>query len=180
MKLQDTHIYLTIALILLIPAGLTGQIPPGETRIETLEKAREMLNNDGAELATILEEASDPFVREATQQAAPVITETGEELPPAAQRLPDNLALEAIAKKFNPTGTMTLGERQVLLLPSGSSMQIGGKFRAKISDFTYTVELIEISSDGYTLALNDAQLSRKFADNNSGGQASFDQNTSSE
>lgn len=166
---------LCISFVLLsLGSTLSAQIEPIASRLEVLAEARALLNNQEVEIEGLIADLKNPFVREATQAPPPVVTDSGEPAPPEARRLPDAVALEAIANKFMPTGSLVMGNRQVLLLDNGRSMPLGTRFRATISEFVYEVELSEVTSDGYTLRLNEATLTRSFMSKAERDQATLD------
>jgi hypothetical protein len=160
-----TFLSLAAAALLYHPA--CGQvISPANQRGELLEGMEQVLSNTEREsldvaglvspfhpkleapVAAIASEAPEPEVREA------VTTEP--------RILPDAVALEMVAERFQPLGSLVLGNRGVLQLSNSRTIAKGEGFRAEIQGVAYEFFIDEVTSDGYRLRLGNATLDRTF------------------
>ena len=76
--------------------------------------------------------------------------------------LPDQQALEIISKQFTPLGSLVTENRGVLQLPGNRTIDKGTTFKAEIKGNIYEVEVLDVTSRGYTLQLGTAQLKKNF------------------
>jgi hypothetical protein len=160
-----TFLSLAAAVALYHPAS--GQvITPVNQRGELLEGMEQVLSNTeresldlaglvspfhpkpAAPVATVASEAPEPEIREA------VTTEP--------RILPDAVALEMVAERFQPLGSLVLGTRGILQLSNSRTIAKGEAFRAEIQGVAYEVFIDEVTSEGYRLRLGSATLDRTF------------------
>jgi len=164
---------LTIALIilgLLANAASAQVINPIDKRESLLEGMRNTLENTNSDIPDYGKTAS-PFV----QRTKPIqksldISETPAEVATSAERLPDAVALKVIGQRFEPIGSLVLGNRGVLQLANGEYLEIGQTFPARIQGNTYQVKVSEVTSQGYTLSLGNATIRKNFITTNGATQ----------
>jgi hypothetical protein len=82
------------------------------------------------------------------------------------ERLPeiisDQVAVEVISRRFKPIGSMIFGNRGILQLSNGETVEEGESFPAEIRGNIYTVEIIKVTSQGYTLKVGTATADKTF------------------
>jgi len=98
----------------------------------------------------------------------PGLEEETEVAAPEPVVLPDAVALERIAERFRPVGSMVIGERGVLQLASGRTIEQGASFRADIRGTCYKVHLESVTSSGYRLRLDSATVEKSFIETKTG------------
>lgn len=158
---------LSFLLLLSLPASIGAQVLAPDVREKRLESAREVLaqRQEPAQEAG-LEAVRDPFYLETPAQPLELKTPgTTAQAQPQVQVRPrksDAEVLVMIARSFRPTGSLILGERKLLILPSGRSLKLGASFKARYEEDEYTVEVTDITQTGYTLRLNNETLLRTF------------------
>ena len=82
--------------------------------------------------------------------------------------LSDAMALDIIEERFRPNGSMVIGERGVLQLASGRTIEEGASFGASIRGVSYTVEIEAVTSSGYRLRLGSATVEKTFMETKAG------------
>lgn len=79
-----------------------------------------------------------------------------------SQKLPDEVALRMIGDRFNPIGSMVLGNRGVLQMANNTTIEMGSSFKAEIKGNIYEVQVNDVTSQGYTLTLGTATIRKNF------------------
>lgn len=164
------NIFQAAALLLLAFLPLQGQIITTEAEragiLSGLEQTLEPAQQDTSDYGSVpspfdpvkvkrVAAAPRPQSPVAQGEAAPVV----DALP---QRLADADALRVIGDSFKPIGTLVRGDRGLLRMSSGAMLAAGTSFRAEINGLDYEVLVKEVTSQGYTLSLGTATLSRSF------------------
>lgn len=156
---------------LLMASPVFGQvITPSEERIQFIDDLSRILHGEENPVPEIaLSDRVSPFVPVKSQEKE---EEEGSEEesdkapePPKPERLADSEALELITKRFQPVGSLVLGSRGMLQFSNGSRMKLGDTFNAQIRGENYEVEIVDITTDSYTLRVGEATVTRKFLDN---------------
>lgn len=147
------------------------KIRPKAKRVEIVETGNQLLEQGRPEILARTEGLASPFFAPMAEPPAPLpVTDTVDEAAPVEevapapvirQRLPDRVALEAVARNFKPTGSLIMGERKLLNLSSGT-MPEGGSFVATIQGEQYTVKVAEVTTSSYTLQIGTASLTQGF------------------
>lgn len=130
-------------------------------RADLLEAVRALLDDEPGEFAPMPGGRSNPFAAP-VEAVAPADAAAGE-APQAVRRLSDEQALAAIAREFQPSGSLIAGDRALLRLSDGSSLREGEGFTARIQGQSFRVVVSEIDVDGYTLVLGEAAIRRGFS-----------------
>jgi hypothetical protein len=160
------------ALLLLLTVQLSHPanaqvIAPVDQRTQLLDRMQAVLTNTerpSLEVSAL----SSPFrlpVEAPSAVAAPVAAtreEATDSEVDAPTILPDAVALEAIAGRFQPLGSLVMGDRGILQLPNSRTIEAGERFRAEIRGVAYEVLVEEVTQQGYRLRLGGAQLDRTF------------------
>lgn len=158
-KLSLTHI-----LFLGCLAVTQGQvIDPASKRGNLLDQLTEVISNTERETMEF-SQVNSPFVR--TSLAQPVVSESAEGTTvdtQAPQTLSDAVALQAISQQFRPLGSLVLGERGLLQLANGRTIEQGRSFNAEIRGNLYEVTVEKVTQSGYTLRLGGATVERNFS-----------------
>lgn len=156
--------YKLIPLLLLAVPVLQAQvILPEESRSRLLSGMETTLANIDREPVDFAHVPS-PFIppEEAPEQDLQATPDKPLRIVVSSRRLEDADALRAISTQFKPIGSLVVGERGVLQLANGNTMEEGSSFPAKIKGHTYVVVITEVTSKAYTLRLGSAQVQRNF------------------
>lgn len=147
-----------------LPGQAAGSVVPAAKREELLQKADLLLNPKLLQTPEDLKVMS-PFVGEQRRVVVPVAQAEPDAPPPPPppSRLPDAEALAIIAQSFQPTGALISGDRRILNMGSARPVPQGATFNVRIRNESYSVTVADVSADGYTLQLGEAQLRRTFS-----------------
>ncbi len=164
---------LTVTFLLLglgLSTTVAQVINPVNKREDLLKGMQETIGNTSAEVADYGKAAS-PFVPKAkpVRQEKEIIEAPVEEVM-STERLPDSVALKVIGKRFEPIGSLVLGNRGVLQLANGEYLEAGQTFPARIQGNTYQVKVTEVTSQGYSLTLGTATIRKNFITTNGATQ----------
>ncbi len=162
---MNKPVLIATACILAAVATLPAQvISSGHERGQLLDGMARVLENTKRPAGSYAGTPS-PF-HQAAAPAAPAAAPKPGDTPVAAatgpERLPDYVALGLIAQQFRPLGSLVTGERGLLRLGGGRSIEKGQSFRAEIRGQTYEVTVEDVTSQGYVLRLGSARLERSF------------------
>lgn len=138
-------------------------IDPASKRGNLLDQLTEVISNTERE-AGDFSQVNSPFVK--ISLAEPVVTGSTEVATveaPAPQILSDAVALQAISQQFRPLGSLVLGERGLLQLANGRTIEQGSRFNAEIQGNLYEVSVEKVTKSGYTLRLGEATVERNFS-----------------
>lgn len=106
-----------------------------------------------------------PFIEKSSQQEQVDIPgdslEIEEELLP--EIISDATAVEVIARRFKPLGSLIFGDRGILQFGNGETIEEGESFPAQIRGTTYTVIIEEVTSSGYILRVGGATAEKTFS-----------------
>jgi hypothetical protein len=135
-----------------------------EKRGVLLDRMNDSLDNVDQPEAKFSDLAS-PFEARRRKKADPVPTKdlaNAPLTPMASQLLPDDKALAIVSQQFQPLGSLVLGDRGLLQLAGGGSIERGESFKAEIRGNVYEVMIDDVTSKGYTLRLGTARLKKNF------------------
>jgi hypothetical protein len=143
----------------LLPAQV---VTPADSRTKLLGAMQSTLGNldrpsgdySGIESPFVVREKKAEIIPASQLERA--VEQTG------GERLPDETALKVIAGQFNPLGSLILGNRGLLKLAGGSTLEKGETFKAEIRGNVYEVEVRDVTSHGYTLSLGSASVGKNF------------------
>lgn len=144
-------------------AGLSQVITPADSRQSMLSGMQATLQNVDAEEGDYSNIRSPFSVRKkeipapVTKDLADVPVSTG-----IGEVLPDDQALKAISRQFNPLGSLVMGDRGVLQLASGRTIAEGDTFKAEIQGVVYEVKIGDVTSKGYSLSIGTATVQKSF------------------
>jgi hypothetical protein len=79
-----------------------------------------------------------------------------------SRELSDTAALRLVSQQFKPLGSLVLGNRGILQLANGNTIEKGASFKAEIQGRSYEVTIAEVTQNGYTLRLGSAVLDQTF------------------
>ena len=139
-------------------------ILPSDERDSLVGDMNEVLTNTDRESMDV-SKTSSPFVEKKAEQILPASTDleapqlVREELP---AELSDPVALRLISQQFKPLGSMVLGNRGLLQLSGGNTIEQGETFNAEIKGRSYEVLIEEVTGSGYTLRLGSAIMRKTF------------------
>lgn len=148
------------------------------TKRSNLLKSAELYSNVGS--LSIKSEIDHgvryPFEFAPPEAPKPVATETTTVAaePVAEVKLTDEEVLGKLAPKLRPTGMLFRGGKGYLILPQGS-MPDGGTIRVTYENHPYIIRVTDITTDSYTLRINEAALTRPIDPNANAGGATRDQ-----
>lgn len=159
---MNNQLFTVIVLVCLTTNGLFSQVisTPAE-RSDLLEGMNNSLTNVDQEEGDYAEVIS-PFVPIIVEIPLPVVEQVVEKPKVVAKQLPDEQALNIISEQFAPLGSLILGSRGVLQLPGNRTIEKGASFNAEINGFSYEVQILDVTSKGYTLKLGSAEISKNF------------------
>ena len=112
-----------------------------------------------------LEEPEDDQPVADAQEAEPESVQ-----PRVPMKLPDAVALRSISERFTPMGSMVLGNRGILQLGGGRTIEQGESFNATIQGTEYRVEVEAVTPSDYTLRLGEATIRKRFIDSGQTGR----------
>lgn len=166
--------FLIVSIVGLFLGSIAGQaqtIAPASKRENLLDGMKATLGNVD-QATTDYQKMESPFVVRNKQRksATSLVENIKVETVVAAQRLPDKVALRVIGDRFNPIGSLILGNRGVLQLANGEYLETGQTFPARIQGNTYEVKVSQVSSSGYTLTLGEASIRKNFITTNGATQ----------
>jgi hypothetical protein len=152
-------------------------IERAENRTRIVEEARAVIDNEGR-AAIQFDAIRSPFIDlrdlEKPEEEQPVAVapdpETKSEQPRVPMKLPDAVALRSISERFNPLGSMVLGNRGILQLGGGRTIEQGESFNATIQGTEYRVEVEAVTPSDYTLRLGEATIRKRFIDSGQTGR----------
>lgn len=153
-----------VASLLTLSGSVHGQvITPVGDRAELITGMQAVVGNQDKEAGDYAGLTS-PFAEKTVQQPVatkddgPVLVE--EEVLP--EIISDEVALEVISRRFKPDGSLIFGDRGILKLGNGETIEEGESFPAEIRGTTYTVEIVEVTARGYTLRVGEATVYKTF------------------
>lgn len=150
--------------------GASQVITPRGDRTGILEGLESVILNTEKEAQSYTDVPSpflnEPAAAESDRQMA--VEGEAEAAAPEPVVLPDAMALDLIAERFRPAGSMVIGERGVLQLASGRTIEEGASFRADIRGISYTVHIETVTSSGYRLRLDSAIVEKLFMETKTG------------
>lgn len=147
-----------------------GRVSNVESRQRTLEVVTAVVEASPHSYEPMPGGRENPFAevkREEPAATIPVQSGPGQPVrveakPPESVRLPDPVALTAIARNFRPSGSIIVGNRRLLRLVDGTMLEQGNSFTARIGREAYVVKVISVTPDGYTIGLGEARHSARF------------------
>lgn len=153
-----------------------GVVLPREEREIVLAAADKYLGNKQNSFLSTLDEVGNPFgdIVRAEEVEVAVDAETIVEREVVAVVYDDASVLKVIATNFSKQvrGTLARGDKSYIQLQGGSLMKPGSSFPARIpqaKDKTYTVKLVEVTAEDYTLALGEAKLTLTYSESSNNG-----------
>ncbi len=160
--MNNSYIILLLVSLVFVSSVNAQVISKPEARSDLLTSMDQTLSNMQRE-GNDFKDVKSPFVA-VMPEKQPVVVEQVEETvaPVVAARLPDKEALAIISQQFKPLGSLILGNRGVLQLQANKTIEKGAFFNADISGNTYRVEILDVTSRGYTLRLGTAQVTKNF------------------
>lgn len=159
---------LAAALALAAPVAAQNVVSQPEKRESMLAEVEALLQPERVDLAAATVSRSSPFSAvTAVVAASDSVAADSERV--VVSRLSDEVALEAAARSFRPSGSIIGSSRRILRLANGEMMDEGAHFTATIRGSRYDVQVERVSVDGYVLRLGEARLERNFLDPSSGG-----------
>lgn len=197
MKLPKTYKGYVLSLsllgvVLMLPCSMQAQENEGpetissqKTREKYLDMADKALNSGNEEVQTKISQVTNPFevyvptvVEEEPESTQPTdfIIETTK-TPSRVARMPDEDALELLAKRITPNvkGTIVMGSKSFLLLNDGQRIPLGTEIPGTVRGEDYVVVVQEITMSDYTLRLNDAEYTASLLESRSDA-IQFDRN----
>ena len=155
---------ISISFLLLAAGSLAGQV------ITTPEERDALLDGMSDTLSNVDRATGDygqlesPFAARMPELPDPadLVTEVVQRPKVTSPVLPDKQALALISQQFRPEGSLVMGNRGILRLSGGGTIEEGRTFRAEIKGNFYDVTVIEVTSKGYTLGLGEARVTGNF------------------
>jgi len=160
--------------LLLLSIGLTpllsaqgGLVLPQQRRAMVLDQLDAVLNREIQYTLADWQVYDSPFSPIVEEEELAAADENDQPVePPEPDRLEDERALQVIASRFNPVGSLVVGSRGIIRFSNGASMSLNDRFRARIAEEEYEVRIIGITSNTVTLKLGDATLTKPFKTDN--------------
>ncbi|NDV62581.1 hypothetical protein G0Q06_08970 [Puniceicoccales bacterium CK1056] len=162
--MNKKHTIFVITCLMALSTGALGQviIPVGE-RTELISGMQSVVGNMDKEAGDFTGLGS-PFSKKAEADLAAEMSEgpvdIEEDVLPEV--ISDEIALDVISRSFKPDGSMIFGNRGILKLGNGETIEEGESFPAEIRGTTYTVEIVKVTARGYTLKVGDATVDKTF------------------
>ncbi len=174
---MKTRMHLILSAVLLSASLAQGDVSSPQVRRRQLDEGIAATTVPDVQVDQRVARLRDPFYMD--EPAVPDMTPAGQAVrrgaasaarsddaanteAPRAPTRSDADALTLIARSFQPTGSMILGERRFVTLPDGRPMPQGATFVARIEGEEYTVEITQVTTSGYVLKLRDTLLHRSF------------------
>ncbi|MCC5807045.1 MAG: hypothetical protein JJU00_12020 [Opitutales bacterium] len=154
------------ALLLVLLSGISvaqGIVRPKEQREGIIGQGSTLLVQEHTPVRTALADLQSPFQR--WVDPTPAVTDpepTVTQRQPRSERLPDAEALELIAERFRPTGSMIGAGTAFLNLQGGNRLELGQVFSATVRGESYDVIVERITNRAYTLRAGEATLTREY------------------
>ncbi len=140
-----------------------GVVRPKEQRETIIGQGSALLIQESTSVRAALEDLPSPFQRWVDPEpAAPEPERTVVQRQPRSERLPDAEALELIAERFRPTGSMIGAGTAFLNLQGGNRLELGQVFSATVRGESYDVTVERITNRAYTLRVGDTTLTREY------------------
>ena len=136
--------------------GGNDRVLPSKFRTSVLEAADVFLNRSDEAFLTVIEQVVTPYAMD--EETADI---EGESTINASTVVYDDATiLDVIQINFSKQirGTLSRGETYYMQLNGGGMLKVGDSFPAEIPQIkgqSFTVTILEITSQGYTLKLND-------------------------
>lgn len=138
-------------------------IIPVQDRSDLVDEMQEVISNLETEAGEFSGLVS-PFRDKDEGDLVPEITEgpiaIEEEILP--EIISDKIALDVISRRFKPDGSLIFGNRGILKLGNGETIEEGESFPAEIRGNTYTVEILEVTARSYTLRIGEETVEKSF------------------
>ena len=161
-------------LSLITPALLRGQdekprlVLLKTDRQKTLDTAEAILHSEIPDFYENLKAAHSPFIVKPEEEV--VVEETPEgpkevlrpKKPPKPKDLPDAVILKSVADRLKPKGSLVTSRRSLLLFPNGGKLRVGDTIPVTVRGKEYEIVVQAITSNDYTLRLNEAVATRSF------------------
>lgn len=145
-------------ILLTAPIGLfaepTANIPAPQKRTPVVDLARSLLANNPIESSEEELAASNPF-----DPLQPVTEPAEAGKAPVGVAVNNADLLKALAEGLSPSGTMQLGDRQVLLFGQ-KKVNVGDHIPVSYQGGSYELELRAIDRASFTLRLKNEEITR--------------------
>jgi uncharacterized protein YqiB (DUF1249 family) len=163
-------------------SGVKGVVIPSEQRATVLAVAEQYLGDKQSTFLSELEELESPFGGVAKLSAEELEEQIVTVEPEVTVIVYDDASvLKVIARNFSKQvrGTLARGTNRYIQLQGGNLMKPGASFPARVpeaEDKTYTVTLVEVTPEGYTLALGQATQTLTYSELPNSGKNSIQKN----
>ncbi len=163
---------LAIGLVFLVMASsglaqMGARISSARDRQTTLDTVEKALSMEDAGLKARFAELRYPFRFVEPEQPTAVAGKDDEKPEPVVEEkpvIPDEVILEAIAAQLRPKGTLIRSDRRMIILigPGGRDINLreGDEFSANYQGEQYSVTVSSVTTDLFSLKLNDTVISR--------------------
>ena len=154
----------------IVLSNIEGGVVPRSQRLNVLSVADQLIGDNQDFFLSTLDDVRSPLGVE-------LVVEVASEVKEEVKRgtiYDDASVLKVIASNFSKQvrGTLGRGENNFIQLAGGRLMKGGSSFPARIpqaSDKTYTVEIVEVTSEGYTLSLGAASETLRYTEASNNG-----------
>ena len=163
---------LLTAIAVISPLVLSGQdekpkfVTLIKSRKATLELANKVLDSGDSAVKERIGKTRNPFelyVEPKKYVARPPVDSGPAPVPVAAERLPDEIVVKAVADQMNPTGAVVVGDKAILMFANGGRLSVGSRVPAKVRGETYDVVVSDITANDFTLKLNDEEFTKSIS-----------------
>lgn len=158
---MNKHLSFYLMIAASLSVSLSGQVisEPSE-RSQLLDDMQTVMGNTDRESVNFAGVQS-PF-HEKVEPEEPERTSTIEKDKAPATSLSDSTALRLIGQRFKPLGSLVLGNRGILQLANGETIEQGETFNAEIQGRSYPVLIEEVTRNHYRLRLGTATIDKSF------------------
>ncbi|GHB94266.1 hypothetical protein [Cerasicoccus arenae] len=129
-------------------------------RINMLKNAQEQIDISDPALLEELPQVRYPF-EFAPEAEKVVVVQTETAAPPPPKEITKDEVLERIAPSLNPSGIIFKEGKGVLILPKGL-LPDGSAIKVNYGGKPYLIKVTDVTSDSYTLRLDETSLVRQF------------------
>lgn len=129
-------------------------------RINMLKETRQYTNLADPELKSEISEVRYPFEFKPEEVKAPVKVVDNKPVEVAPVEITNEEILDKIAPNIKPTGVLFKAGKGVLILPKGQ-LADGSAIRVNYAGKPYLIRVTDVTTDSFTLRLDDASLVRQ-------------------
>lgn len=158
--MKTPHRIFLLLLLAPICVQASDRVVARTKRMNMLKETRQYMNLADPELKAEISEVRYPFEFKPEEVAAPVKVVDNKPVEVAPVEISNQEILDKIAPNIKPTGVLFKGGKGVLILPKGQ-LADGSAIRVNYADKPYIIRVTDVTTDSFTLRLDDASLVRQ-------------------